>query len=205
MDQAPPTPPTPASQESTMLEFTPINGNTAEPSVPSPSAAATSTPTKRGKKSAAANGEKASPPKKAKAAAGSSPSKKTIGPIPTSFEAAGLSDRMIIQMRDEEGKNWGEINESWMKMTGIKVGTSTLRMRYTTMKANFVEFTGEDEARLLRLKKGIEEKFEQEKWSRLMEAIETDGGKKYPVAALQKKFKDLAKSNNHLDAVKEEE
>lgn len=51
---------------------------------------------------------------------------------------------MIIQMRDEEGKNWGEINESWMKMTGIKVGTSTLRMRYTTMKANFVEFTGED-------------------------------------------------------------
>lgn len=51
---------------------------------------------------------------------------------------------MIIQMRDKEGKNWGEINESWTKMTGIKVGTSTLRMRYTTMKANFVEFTGED-------------------------------------------------------------
>ncbi|KAE8408949.1 hypothetical protein BDV37DRAFT_138214 [Aspergillus pseudonomiae] len=204
MDQAPPTPPTPASQEDTMPEFTPINGNTAETSVPSPSAAAASTPTKRGKKSAAANGEKASPSKKAKAVAGSSPSKKTIGLIPTSFEAAGLSDRMIIQMRDDEGKNWGEINESWMKMTGIKVGTSTLRMRYTTMKANFVEFTGEDEARLLRLKKEIEEKFEQEKWPKLMEAIEADGGKKYPVAALQKKFKDLAKGNTHADTVKEE-
>ncbi|GMF69940.1 unnamed protein product [Aspergillus oryzae] len=178
MDQAPPTPPTPASQESIMPEFTPINGNTDKPSAPSPS---------RGKKSTATNGEKASPPKKAKGAAGSSPSKKSIGPIPTSFEAAGLSDRMIIQMRDEEGKNWGEINESWMKMTGIKVGTSTLRMR------------------LLRLKKEIEEKFEQEKWSKLMDAIEADGGKKYPVAALQKKFKDLSKGNTHVDTIKEEE
>lgn len=55
------------------------------------------------------------------------------------------------------------------------------------------------------MKKEIEEKFEQEKWPRLMEAIEADGGKKYPVAALQKKFKDLLKSNSHLDAVKEEE
>ncbi|KAE8375980.1 hypothetical protein BDV26DRAFT_294499 [Aspergillus bertholletiae] len=206
MDPTPPTPPTSTSQENnTMPEFTSINGNTVETLVSSTSAAATTTPTKRGKKPAAANSEKTSPPKKAKAVAGSSPLKKTIGPIPTSFAAVGLSDRMIIQMRDEEGKSWGEINESWMKMTGIIVGTSTLRMRYTTMKANFVEFTGEDEVRLLRLKKEIEEKFEQEKWSRLMEAIEADGGKKYPVVALQKKFKDLTKSNNnHVDSVKEE-
>lgn len=55
------------------------------------------------------------------------------------------------------------------------------------------------------MKKEIEEKFEQEKWSKLMDAIEADGGKKYPVAALQKKFKDLSKGNTHVDTIKEEE
>jgi hypothetical protein len=47
--------------------------------------------------------------------------------------------------------------------------------------------------RLLRLKKEIEDKFESEKWARISEAIVTDGGAKYPTAALQKKFKQLDK------------
>jgi alpha-mannosidase len=50
------------------------------------------------------------------------------------------------------------------------------------------------EARLLRLKKEIEDKFEQEKWHRIMEAIQSDGGEKYPIAVLQKKFKELSKN-----------
>jgi alpha-mannosidase len=50
------------------------------------------------------------------------------------------------------------------------------------------------EARLLRLKKEIEDKFEQEKWHRIVEAIKSDGGEKYPIAALQKKFKELSKN-----------
>jgi hypothetical protein len=75
--------------------------------------------------------------------AGQSP-KKSLGPIPTSLENAGLADKMILRMRDDEGRNWGDITKAWMTMTGIKVGNSTLRMRYTTMKANFVEISGED-------------------------------------------------------------
>lgn len=43
-------------------------------------------------------------------------------------------------------------------------------------------------------KKDIEEKFENEKWHRVAEAIETAGGGKYPPAALQKKFKELSKN-----------
>ncbi|KAE8394535.1 hypothetical protein ETB97_000332 [Aspergillus alliaceus] len=197
-------PPTPTSQDNTMPEFTPINGSPPEiaaPSVP------TTTPTKRGKWPAATNSENAkagSPPKKTKTASASS-AKTVLGPIPTSLGAAGLSDKMILQMRDEEGKNWGELNEAWMKTTGIKVGASTLRMRYTAMKANFVEMNEDDEARFLRSKKEIEENFEQEKWHRIAEAIEVDGGGKYPVTALQKKFKQLIKKGNHAGAVKDEE
>ncbi|KAE8354114.1 hypothetical protein BDV28DRAFT_147434 [Aspergillus coremiiformis] len=194
--EAPSAPPNPTSQEAPMSEFTSINDNTG--SHPA------STPTKRGKKPAAANSENATPTKKPKAA-GSSPSKKSLGPIPTSFDTAGVPDKMILRMRDEEGKNWTEINESWMKITGIKVGTSTLRMRYTTMKANFVEISVADEGRFLRLKREVEERFQQEKWHKIAEAIEADGGRKYPVPALQKKFKELAKKDNHVDMGKDEE
>lgn len=42
-------------------------------------------------------------------------------------------------------------------------------------------------------KKEIEDKFENEKWHRVSEAIETAGGGKFPPAALQKKFKEINK------------
>lgn len=49
-------------------------------------------------------------------------------------------------MRDEEGLGWKEITAEWCKLTGVTtaVGLSTLRMRYQTMKANFVGFTADD-------------------------------------------------------------
>jgi hypothetical protein len=41
-------------------------------------------------------------------------------------------------MKDEENKPWAEIKEAWEKMTGEKVGGSTLSGRYGRIKANFV-------------------------------------------------------------------
>jgi hypothetical protein len=51
---------------------------------------------------------------------------------------------MILRLRDEENRPWTEINKIFVEATSIKVGGSTLRMRYTTMKANFVGITEED-------------------------------------------------------------
>ncbi|KAL3437064.1 hypothetical protein BDV09DRAFT_163639 [Aspergillus tetrazonus] len=122
------------------------------------------------------------------------PARATLPPVPTSLATAGEMDRMILHLRDEEKQPWTQINRLFTEKTGIKVGSTTLRLRWSTMKANFVGITIEDEARLLRLKKEIEDKFEQEKWHRIVEAIQSDGGEKYPIAALQKKFKELSKN-----------
>jgi hypothetical protein len=67
-----------------------------------------------------------------------------LGPIPASLESAGLADKMVLRMRDEEGRSWSEITNVWTRMTGIKVEGSTLRKRYTAMKANFVSISAED-------------------------------------------------------------
>ncbi|KAI9037413.1 uncharacterized protein KD926_000376 [Aspergillus affinis] len=115
--------------------------------------------------------------------------KKAMGPIPTSYEAIGESDRLILRMRDEEGCAWPDITAAWMAITGITVGKTTLRMRYCTMKNNFVSVDTEDEPRLLKAKTEVEERFEVEKWAKIADQIVSDGGKKYPPATLQKKFK----------------
>jgi hypothetical protein len=124
-------------------------GKKAAPTTPA-------TPRKRGRKPAAAttataDGEKAddgvddeSPTKKtkttpkAKPANGEKPAKAGMRPMPTSWENASEEDRMLLRMKDEENKPWAEIKEAWEKMTGEKVGGSTLSGRYGRIKANFV-------------------------------------------------------------------
>ncbi|RDW83712.1 uncharacterized protein DSM5745_04038 [Aspergillus mulundensis] len=155
-----------------------------------------------GKRRAAAPGteEPKTPSKKSKKSTdnGTPASEKAsyakLPPIPTSRAAAGEWDLMILRMRDDENKPWPQINKDFFEASKIKVGGSTLRMRYNTMKANFTGVTEEDGARLMRFKKEIEEKFEQEKWHRIVNAIQADGGDKYPAATLQKKFKELSKN-----------
>ncbi|KAI9372648.1 hypothetical protein BJX61DRAFT_542518 [Aspergillus egyptiacus] len=121
------------------------------------------------------------------------PGRAALPPIATSIANASDEDKMILRLRDEENKPWPEITKTFQAETGIKVGGSTLRMRYNTMKANFVSACDEDAARLLRIKKEVEEKFEAEKWHRIADAIVADGGAKYPNTALAKKFKEISK------------
>ncbi|KAK2798934.1 hypothetical protein FQN50_008665 [Emmonsiellopsis sp. PD_5] len=162
------------------------------------------TPRKRGRKPATEKAtsedgdDEESPTKKARggaAKAGGSEKGKKPGsrPMPTSYENASPEDRMLLRMKDEEGKPWGEIRAAWEEMTGEKVGGSTLSGRYARIKANFVVFNPDDEARLVQFKKEIESKFENEKWQQVAKAIEDAGGNKYPPAAVQKKFKELNK------------
>ncbi|KAA8646911.1 hypothetical protein EYZ11_007536 [Aspergillus tanneri] len=195
-------------------EFTPINkpiiattdikldsepDNNINMSVNEPSEPATTTPTMTPRK-------RGHPPKisttKCDSDSDVSPSKKgkvrgprrTLGPIPTCLAAASPEDKMILRMRDEEHRGWAELTKAWIDATGIKVGGTTLRMRYTTMKNNFVSVSEEDVPRLLKAKKDVEEKFEQEKWHRITDEIVSQGGEKYAAAVLQKKFKEMSKN-----------
>ncbi|PGH33683.1 hypothetical protein GX50_03510 [[Emmonsia] crescens] len=171
----------------------------------------TATPRKRGRKPAAdkANGEDEdedeSPTKKqrtpAKGGKGSASGEKgKVGarPMPTSYENASPEDKMLLRMKDDENKSWAEIRQAWEEMTGEKVGGSTLCGRYGRIKANLMDFTPEDEERLLRFKKEIEEKFENDKWRSVSKAIGSAGGKEYPPAAVQKKFKELNKNMSNM-------
>lgn len=64
--------------------------------------------------------------------------------MPTSYENASEEDKMLLRMKDDEGKGWNEIREAWTAMTGEPVGKSTLSGRYGRIKANFVVFRKED-------------------------------------------------------------
>ncbi|KAF4217001.1 hypothetical protein CNMCM6805_006528 [Aspergillus fumigatiaffinis] len=167
------------------------------------SAPATATPRKRGRKKAA-DGDADAESTETPAKKGKTSPKKGLGPIPASLESAGLADKMVLRMRDEEGRSWSEITNVWTRMTGIKVEGSTLRKRYTAMKANFVSISAEDEARILKVKKEVEEKFELEKWHKIAEGVAADGGNNYPANAIQKKFKELNKRAQPAAAVETE-
>ncbi|KAJ9409641.1 hypothetical protein DTO045G8_2567 [Paecilomyces variotii] len=157
------------------------------------------TPQKRGRKRGSETApDSPTPVKKAKA----TPEKRAI---PTSYEQVGRDDRLLLHMKDKENKTWPEITEAWVAMTGIQVSDSTLRKRYTRLKANFVTFTPDDCAKILKIKKEVEEKFEQEKWHRITERLDTETGKKFPVGAVQKKAKELAKKGNSAILAEEED
>ena len=83
-----------------------------------------------------------SPSKKTKR----SPTKKAgaMGPIPATYEEASSEDKMLIRMREVDGKSWPEIRKKLEDITQAKIGASSLQIRYTRMKANFVVFEQDD-------------------------------------------------------------
>ena len=111
---------------------------------------APTTPLKRRTKKQTTNSDTAmaddndheSPSKKAKR----SPTKKTgaMGPIPATYEEASAEDKMMIHMREVDGKSWPEIRKKLEDITEAKIGASSLQIRYTRMKANFVVFYQDD-------------------------------------------------------------
>jgi len=116
-----------------------------------PAGSATTTPSKKSKKDSGStdDGEPSTPGN------ATTPSRATLPSIPASLAAAGPEDRMILRLRDEENRPWTEINKLCVEATNIKVGGSTLRMRYTTMKANFVGISEEDVCLYLSLSRPV--------------------------------------------------
>ncbi|KAI9878878.1 MAG: hypothetical protein M1830_010234 [Pleopsidium flavum] len=129
-------------------------------------------------------------------------------PIPANFEAADEADRMLVKMKDD-GLGWAEIRAAWTKSTGESPGASTLPNRYNRLKANFIEFSQEDvssyfmihgvelkswqEQRLLAAKTEVEAKFAVEKWTKIADAMEASGSRKYSTIFIQKKLKEVEK------------
>lgn len=106
------------------------------------------TPQKRGRKKVDGDTEADTPTKKKRGTPAKTPGEKGAKagarPMPTSWENASEEDRMMLRMKDDEGKGWNEIREAWNAMTGETVGKSTLSGRYGRIKANFVVFRKED-------------------------------------------------------------
>lgn len=92
----------------------------------------------RGKKQDPGSGEEdKTPSKKSKSPKKSGP----LGPTPMTYEEATETDKLIIRMKEVDLKGWSEIQKVVEDATGAKMGgTSTIRMRYTRMKSNFVVF-----------------------------------------------------------------
>lgn len=67
-----------------------------------------------------------------------------LGPIPANYEKASHEDKMIMQMREDEGKSWAEIRKVLEGLTKAKIGASSLQIRYSRMKANFVVIEKDD-------------------------------------------------------------
>ncbi|KAL2002587.1 hypothetical protein VTN02DRAFT_6441 [Thermoascus thermophilus] len=180
-----------------MLDSSSFKAEDTETAVKTPA----STPHKKAGEDAAGN---TTPSKKSKTwtpytggETGTTPKKAAA--ILISHDNMSPEDKMMLYMRDVEGKSWAEIKSAWEAMTGTKVGGSTLCGRYGRIKANLVRFRECDEALILEAKKEIEERFKAEKWYKIAEVVEAKSGIKYPPAVIQKKFKELrnAWSWNH--------
>ncbi|KAI5303292.1 hypothetical protein KEM56_007700 [Ascosphaera pollenicola] len=122
-----------------------------------------------------------------------SPRKRVVTKVSSSIEEASEEDKLLFRMRNE-GKPWGEISEALEDITGNKTGTSTLRMRYAKLKANFTVWNENDASRLLEIGKAIEAEFEREKYGRMAKALAEGGGGTYDAGAVQKKYKELMKN-----------
>lgn len=63
--------------------------------------------------------------------------------VPKTLKQAGEADTMMWQWR-QEGKNWDEIKEEWVRITGKEPGSSTLTTRYMKLYDNFMANGGAD-------------------------------------------------------------
>lgn len=89
--------------------------------------------------------EQGSPTKKNKT---KFPNKKSgpLGLIPTNYDEASETDRMLLRMKDSENRPWAEIGKALekKKMIGASLKLNTVQVRYARMKANLAGFEKTD-------------------------------------------------------------
>ncbi|KAI5303294.1 hypothetical protein KEM56_007702 [Ascosphaera pollenicola] len=118
------------------------------------------------------------------------PSRKTV---PACLADASEADKMLLRMKDVDGKSWGEISQAWNQMTGESSKADMVRMRYKRMKTIFAVVDEADIPQLVDIKKEVEAQMETEKWSRIAGVLESRGGARYDAAVVQKLFRERAK------------
>ena len=87
---------------------------------------------------------------------------------------------MLVSKRDANA-GWAGIKGAWEKLTGEKIGVSTLPNRYNRLKINFAVVKEEDLPRLLEAKKTVEDAFEKGKWDMIASTVEKLDGDDYKV------------------------
>lgn len=95
---------------------------------------------------------------------------------------------MLIEWK-ERGESYVTINAEWERITGKKVGKSTLSVRYPRIKASLACVASEDVAQMLTSKAKIDEVIQAEikelhnkMWARVGKDMEEAGNQTYPVS-----------------------
>jgi hypothetical protein len=167
-----------------MSDFTPINNIKEEDG--GDASEAPETPSKR--KNGAQGGT--GTPKKAKSEnnAPMSGVKNKASKIPETFDELAEEDKMLMEWK-ERGESYVTINAEWERITGKKVGKSTLSVRYPRIKASLACVASEDVAQMVTSKTKIEEMIQAEikelhnkMWARVGKDMEEAGTQTYPVS-----------------------
>ncbi|KAI9758637.1 MAG: hypothetical protein M4579_002948 [Chaenotheca gracillima] len=123
---------------------------------------------------------------------------KKKGPVPTNrkipahYDEANQEDRMLWDER-QAGTPWVVVRAEWERITGEKVGASTLPNRYDRIRSNFSKLKPDDEAIFIKTLTDLEAKFALEKWSKVAAELEEQHGTiKYPPKVLEKAWKEIS-------------
>ncbi|TLD38767.1 Peptidyl-prolyl cis-trans isomerase-like 4 [Venturia nashicola] len=138
----------------------------------------------------------------AKAKDEESPSKKAKGAIdgkliPNNESELMELDRVLIQMR-EGGSSWIQIAAEWEEKTGKKVWDSTVRKRYTKLKASLARVKDEDMDMMKSTAEQVKAEVEAEKkkldaglWARISAIMAEAGTEKYEPGTIEKACKNM--------------
>jgi hypothetical protein len=135
----------------------------------------------------------------------STPSKKVkksiapATPISTNKSTLSPEDRLLIKLKDEDGKTWSDITKFFSDLNSKTYDGSTFRKRYQKLKDNLTTITDDDLALLLKVKPEVDAKIaeqiraiENKLWQTVAEELINEGGAKYPPGALEKAWKRAA-------------
>ncbi|GAB7359082.1 hypothetical protein MBLNU230_g5154t1 [Neophaeotheca triangularis] len=111
-------------------------------------------------------------------------------PLPASYEDCLDYDKMLLDMRDG-GMGWEPIRKRWYQLTGEKTGQSTLPNRWSRIKANFIQISDDDSARMIKAKQDIEAAFEVNKWDLISKHMTTLQGNLYKPGVLKRHYQNL--------------
>jgi hypothetical protein len=83
--------------------------------------------------------------------------------LPTSVDEVNQADALIIKLREEDNKTWGEIDDALEQLTGKKPAATSTRKRYGALKASLARVKDEDLETLKECMTKVHQNIEDEK------------------------------------------